>query len=53
VFGVKKQIGPVLADARETLATARQQLAVIVMFSAAALVVSLLTLLTVRGLARG
>lgn len=47
MFGLRKQIEPLAAEAHETMATARAQLGAMVLLSAAALLVSLLTLLVV------
>jgi hypothetical protein len=51
VFGLKREIAPVVAEARETLADARIVLAVVVALGALGLLVSLLTLAAVEDLA--
>ena len=47
MFGLRKQIEPLVAEAQETMTVARAQLGAVVLLTAAALVVSLLTLLVV------
>jgi hypothetical protein len=47
VWGLRKTVEPLLADGRETLATARDAMSVLVALAAAILAVSLLTLAVV------
>lgn len=49
MFGLKKQLAPVVADAQETLATVRDQMNLMVAVVVAVLAVSLLTLAAVLG----
>lgn len=47
MFGLKKQIEPLVAEAQETMTVARAQLAAVVVLSVLAVALSLVTLLVV------